>query len=173
MSWVRFPSPAPTISPNRAIRSRLPSLLAAKPVVVYLHCHKLPKMRSPVLTNDPGIDISAAPPEFSSGELHSHTMPTLPRSSDLAACPGRGQNLKKVRPTARAADASQWQILPAPLTKKRSFRIEIFDLKEINAKANTLLRTMRLVRILKDDGWATQISRKFFEISVDLGKGFG
>ena len=96
MSWVRFPSPAPTISPNRAIRSRLPSLLAAKPVVVYLHCHKLPKMRSPVLTNDPGIDISAAPPEFSSGELHSHTMPTLPRSSDLAACPGRGQNLKKV-----------------------------------------------------------------------------
>jgi hypothetical protein len=61
-----------------------------------LHRHKLPKTRSAVLTNDPGIDISAAPPEFSSGELHSHTMPTLPRSSDLAACPGRGQNLKKV-----------------------------------------------------------------------------
>jgi hypothetical protein len=130
-------------------------------------------MRSAVLTNDPGIDISAAPPEFSSGELHSHTMPTLPRSSDLAACPGRGQEPERFRPTARAADASQWQILPAPLTKKRSFRIEIFDLKEINAKANTLLRTMKLVRILKNGGWATQISRKFFEISVDLGKGFG
>jgi hypothetical protein len=37
-----------------------------------------------VLTNDPGIDISAAPPELGSGKLHSHTTPTLPRSSDLA-----------------------------------------------------------------------------------------
>jgi hypothetical protein len=37
-----------------------------------------------VLTNDPGIDISAAPPELGSGRLHSHTTPTLPRSSDLA-----------------------------------------------------------------------------------------
>jgi hypothetical protein len=39
-----------------------------------------------VLTKQTGIDISAAPPEFSSGELQSQMTPKLPRSQDLAEC---------------------------------------------------------------------------------------
>jgi len=77
MSWVRFPSPAPTFPAS--IRTEGCSLKGAGlPEAV---CHQT-GLR--VLTNDPGIDISAAPPELGSGKLHFHTTPTLPRSSDLA-----------------------------------------------------------------------------------------
>ncbi|MBF9197944.1 hypothetical protein [Microvirga terrestris] len=50
----------------------------------------------PVLTNQPGIDISATPPEFSSDELQSQKTPTLPRFLDLGACLGLDQRSDKV-----------------------------------------------------------------------------
>jgi hypothetical protein len=46
------------------------------------------------------------------------------------------------------------------------------DPNDVHAEANTLLRTMKLVRILQKKAGAP-ISRKFFEIGVDLRKGFG
>jgi hypothetical protein len=49
-----------------------------------------------VLTNQPGIDISAAPPEFSSDEHQSQKTPTPPRSLDLDACSGLGRRPDKV-----------------------------------------------------------------------------
>jgi hypothetical protein len=49
-----------------------------------------------VLTNKPEIDISAAPPEFSSGELQSQKTPTLPRSPDLEARSGLDRRSQKI-----------------------------------------------------------------------------
>jgi hypothetical protein len=49
-----------------------------------------------VLTNQLGIDISAAPPEFSSGELQSQKTPTLPRSPDLAIRTGLDRRSQKI-----------------------------------------------------------------------------
>jgi hypothetical protein len=102
-----------------------------------------------VLTNDPGIDISAAPPELGSGKLHSHTTPTLPGSSDLADRSGPDRDLVRSRLPARAMGASIWHVPTAPLTTLRSIRMDPIDPNDVHAEANTLLRTMKLVRILQ------------------------
>jgi hypothetical protein len=91
-----------------------------------------------VLTNEPGIDISATPPEFSSGELQSQKTPTLPRSSDLAVRLGPDRWSHKILICGTSHERQYMAGFMVPLTKKRMIRIDVIDPGQVNAEVNTL-----------------------------------
>jgi hypothetical protein len=72
-----------------------------------------------VLTNQTEIDISAAPPEFSSGELQSQTTPTLPRSPDLTVRSGLDRWLLKVLIGGMSQERQYMAILIGSSDEKR------------------------------------------------------
>jgi hypothetical protein len=72
-----------------------------------------------VLTKQTGIDISAAPPEFSSGELQSQAIPTLPRSPDLAIRSGLDRGLLKVPICGMSQESQYMAVLNGSSDEKR------------------------------------------------------
>ena len=143
MSWVRFPSPAPISTAEiRHSRQGLPQLDARG----IRQGKRDPKSCRRVLTNNSGIHISAAPPEFSSGELQSQTAEAdgfLRTSSVVRLRSGIFHKIwidgtsRICQKTANPGGSSD--------RHRECCQVSSDAWHTVNAEANTLLRTMKLI----------------------------